>query len=77
MSYALKREFPPGGRTDMSDEWRDAGPSNDASNWPGFNLLPGGHERLVQNLRTGEYRKVWVYDGEDVGDAIRDGRMKD
>ena len=60
----------------MADEWRDAGVLNDVSNWPGLNLFPGGHEHLVQNMRTGEFCKVWVYDGEDVGDAIRAGRMK-
>jgi hypothetical protein len=55
-------------------QWKDLGLSNHPGNLPIISLLPGGHERFVKNLETGELRKLYVYDNQSVGDAIAKGQ---
>lgn len=59
-----------------SDEWVDRGLTNAGANMPFLNLLPGGSEHNVENKRTGEWRKVWVNDGQTVGEAIANGQWR-
>lgn len=59
----------------MADKWKDHGYSGSAYNW--FDMLPGGHEHVVENLETGEFHKVWVHDDQDVGEAIENGQFRD
>lgn len=58
----------------MSDNWENRGLTNHPAN---FLPLPGGMEYNARNTRTGEWRKVWVHDGQSFGEAIENGQFRD
>lgn len=53
----------------MSAHWKDHGWAENLIEM----VLPGGHVHLLENMNTGEFRKIWVPDTLTVGEAISHG----
>jgi hypothetical protein len=60
----------------MSKEWKDKGMTGSISNMFS-SILPGATGHVVQNKKTGEYRKVWKGSNQSVGDAVKRGQFND